>query len=314
MGKKTDTAHYFEYYQDLMEGDKHCVMVGLPKFKKLTDFIQSIPEEYIFHPERRDYGREKAPHITVLYGVMPPEEQKAKDILSKVPGKLVATLGEVSLFENCTDEEVGKFDVLKIDVQSPQLAQINNLLRKNVEFENSYNDYKPHVTIAYLKPGMGKKFVGDKRFQGMKFLFEVFLYGSGNRDELENIPMLAEYAVGQSGGYGSAGGAIAAPGWAGNPGVVGGTTKHGGSGNDGRRSSYMRGNTVVNNSLYDTIRPEDLKHPKFKPDDIMSGLRWEMKRMEYPDKTRAKPIVIANLGKNPHYYSDLGQYHMDGKY
>ena len=314
MDNRTDIPHYFEYYQDLMEGDKHCVMVGLPKTGSLVEFIKSIPEEYIFHPERRDFGREKSPHITVLYGVLPNEEQKAKEILSKIPGKLVATLGAVSLFENCNDEEVGKFDVLKVDVQSPQLAKINDLLRKNVEYQNDYDAYKPHVTIAYLKPGMGKEFVGDKRFQGTKFLFEVFLYGSGNRDELETIPMLAEYFVGQSGGYGASGGAIASPGWAGNPGVKSSTPKHGGAGNDGRRSSYMQGNTVVNNSLYDTIRPEDLKHPKFKPDDIMAGLRWEMKRMEYPDKTRAKPIVIANLEKSPKYYSDLGQYHMDGKY
>jgi hypothetical protein len=160
---------------------------------------------------------------------------------------------------------------------------------------------------------MGKEFVGDKRFQGMKFLFEVFLYGSGNRDELETIPMLAEYFVGQSGGYGQSGGAIAAPGWAGNPGTMGGTPKHGGAGNDGRRASYMQGNTVVNNSMYDTIRPEDLKHPKFSSDELMAGFRWEMKRMEYPDKARARPIILANLEKDPHYYSGLGMYNMDGK-
>ena len=55
------------------------------------------------------------------------------------------------------------------------------------------------MTLAYLKPGTGKKFVGDKTFQGLRFLFEVFLYSKGNRNDLETVPMLKEYLVGGGG-------------------------------------------------------------------------------------------------------------------
>ena len=303
--------HLFEFYSDIVAEGDQCVMVGLPKFNGLMEYIKNIPEEILFEAGNTNYGREVNPHITVLYGIKPIDEQKAKSILSKIPGKLVSTLGEVSLFENCKDN--GKtFDVLKIDVSSPHLEKVNETLRKNVNYQNEHA-YHPHVTIAYVKPGMGKQFVGESKFKGMKFLFEVFLYSNGKNEAYTTIPMLKEYLVGQSGGYGSAaGGAVAARGWAGTPGTQ--TTGKPGKANDNHRCSYMQGNTVVNNSLYDTIRPEDLKHPKFKPDDIMVGLRWEMKRMEYPDKQRAKPIVLANLEKNPKFYSDLGMYNMDGKY
>lgn len=31
-------------------------------------------------------------------------------------------------------------------------------MHKKLEFTNSYPDYIPHMTVAYLKPGMGKKY------------------------------------------------------------------------------------------------------------------------------------------------------------
>ena len=70
----------------------------------------------------------------------------------------------------------------------------------------------------------------------------------------------------------------------------------------------MQGNTVIGNSLYDTITQDDLKDERFTPDQIMAGLRYEMKRLEYPNKDVARPVVIKNLEKNPNFYSDLEQY------
>ena len=301
--------HFFEFYSDLLSEGDHCIMVPLPEFPKLKEFLKKIPDDIVFRPNDVEYGKTKDPHITVLFGVEEEEEEKAKQILSKIPGKLVATLGKTSLFEDIHDD-VGVFDVLKIDVTSPELTKINKLLTKNVKYSSNHPDYHPHVTLAYLKPNTGKKYSGDNRFSGMKFLFDVFIYSSGNRDAGTHIkiPMLKEYLVGASGGYGSAtGGAVASPGWAGTfngPAAKARLDKFPTT----RTNSYMQNNTVVNNSLYDTIRPEDLEHPKFKPDEIMAGLRWEMKRMEYPDKNRARPIVLKNLESDPKYYSDLHQY------
>jgi hypothetical protein len=119
---------------------------------------------------------------------------------------------------------------------------------------------------------------------------------------------LKEYFVGQSGGYGGQkGGSIAANGWAGtysSPQTSNRLNLHPDTG----ITSYMQGNTIVRNALPDTILPQDLEGTPYDPDEIRLGLRSEMKRQEFPDKTKAKQTVIDNLSKNPKFYSDLSQY------
>jgi len=119
---------------------------------------------------------------------------------------------------------------------------------------------------------------------------------------------LKEYFVGQGGGYGGhAGGAIAATNWAGtysSPQTSNRLNLHPDTG----VTSYMQGNTIVRNALPDTILPQDLEGTPYDPDEIRLGLRSEMKKQEFPDKTKAKKTVMDNLAKNPKFYSDLLQY------
>lgn len=42
-------------------------------------------------------------------------------------------------------------------------------------------------------------------------------------------------------------------------------------------------------------------------DDVLAGVDWELSQMVVKNKALAKERVIANLKKNPHYYSDLDQ-------
>ena len=59
----------------------------------------------------------------------------------------------VGVFEN------DKFDVVKFNVNPDGALQ--HLFDELSKFPNSneYPDYKPHITIAYVKKGMGKKYV-----------------------------------------------------------------------------------------------------------------------------------------------------------
>jgi hypothetical protein len=121
---------------------------------------------------------------------------------------------------------------------------------------------------------------------------------------------IAEYFVGQSGGYGGGamtGGAVAPTNWAGTF-SSNQTSRRLNDYPASRRYTYMQGNTVIGSSLYDTITSDDLKHPRFSPQEIFTGLRKEMSRMEYPDKDVAKQTVLKNLDSDPKYYSDLHMY------
>lgn len=298
-----DNFRYVEFFTESAGDEAHCVMVNLPKMAELMKYVDALPDDIIYNDASGEYGKELKPHITVLYGIKPVSEEKTKQLLQKMPKNIVASLGTISLFEGA------KFDVLKIDVTSPHLTRINKLLCKEVEYNNDYPNYHPHVTLAYLKKGTGKDYVNDSRFSGKKFAFETFIYADGKRNHSQ-VPM-QEYAVGAGGGYGGmAGGSIAANGWAGTPNSMAQQAR--GASSDTGRVSTMNGNVVMGNSLYDILTPEDYTHPKFSKDEMWTGLRYEMANMEYPDKHKARKLVVAHLESNPKYYSDLWQYNMMG--
>jgi hypothetical protein len=118
---------------------------------------------------------------------------------------------------------------------------------------------------------------------------------------------LSEYNVGTSGGYGGgamAGGGVAANNWAGTFSSPQ-TSRRLKDYPAMRRYTYMNGNTVIGAALYDTITDDDLNYPPFTRDEMFTGFRVEMQKMEFPDKDVARPIIIKNLQTNPKFYSDL---------
>lgn len=122
--------------------------------------ISTIKESDVYNNETDDYGLEYDPHITALFGILP-DKTKPEDVKSfmqmnftkpKVDDiKIVA----ISFFEN------PEFDVLKFDVVSPYLQNVNTELCNNFEYHNEYPDYHPHMTIAYLKKGRGARYAKE---------------------------------------------------------------------------------------------------------------------------------------------------------
>ena len=300
---------YYSFYTDLIT-EGHCIMADVPQKESMLEFIKKIPNECVYEEVGENYGKEANPHVTVMYGLSPIEENRVKELLNKVPKKIVAELGKISKFSNADTP----YDVLKIEVKSPHLNKIHEMIRKNFDNNYKWSEYNPHVTLAYVKKGTCNEYVGNKTFEGVKVMFEAFTYSNGIRELNHAVPM-KEYNVGTSGGYGGgamAGGAVAATNWAGTF-SSNQTSRRLQNYPAQRKYTYMQGNTVIGSPLYDTLTDDDLIDPNFTKDEIRTGLRYEMKRMEYPDKDVAKPTVLKNLHKNPKYYSDLEMYFQSDK-
>jgi len=84
-----------------------------------------------------------------------------------------------SLFEN------EKYDVLKFDIAGKSIHEANADL-KQYPFTSDFPDYHPHMTIAYLKPGKGKRWANmldGHRFK-LRPTHAVYSKPSGEKDSI----------------------------------------------------------------------------------------------------------------------------------
>jgi len=308
-------------------------------FKKYID--DNIPDNILAtdFPDVIDDPKEYESHITILYGI---KSNKYLDAVKKIYSETLPVeivLKEITLFDNNND-----FDVIKIDIDSPALSKLNEEIRSKVPYQNKYNDYKPHLTLAYVKKGMGDNFIGDRTFFGKKFLFKKGVFGEAgtkkqwiNFKKVSDVPDKEEtpeekpeskipepeqpitpqnpknpvpeetikeylaYNLG-GGGYGSAAGGATAPlGQASTPDPQVSYT----------RTSFPPVNVISYD--YNTVDDKDTDVPGIDKDELLQGIKYEMERMEIPEKTKAKSRAINKIKQDPHYYSGLDRYLTDNK-
>lgn len=129
----------------------------------------------VFAPEDlHEEGIETDPHVTVFYGLDGVSPQQVQAIAGRFQPFDVA-FGRTSLFEN---EE---FDVVKVDAESPQLRELHAQLRK-LPNQNDREVYQPHLTLAYVKKGMGSKYLIDPlNGRSMRVRYVVFSDEEGRK-------------------------------------------------------------------------------------------------------------------------------------
>jgi|GEM_PF-255469 len=141
---KEETSERIEY---------GCLMLFLdvPIWEKITSVIK--PED--IYTVGNDYGIEKEPHLTILYGFHDEvtSEEVFKLFKENMPMKPIEVrIKGISVFEN------PEFDVVKFDVNSPELTKLNGIMRQ-LPNTTKFPEYRAHITIAYVKKGEGKKYV-----------------------------------------------------------------------------------------------------------------------------------------------------------
>lgn len=159
-------------------GDYSSALIHPPD--DLTDNIicwgfDNIPDDDLFMDQKDPaFGRENDVHITLLYGLRPENYvQVAERLSSESP--FHCSLGKLAQFTNNRH-----FDVLNVEVNCDDLHRLHRDLRSRIYCPRNFPVYVPHVTIAYLRKGLGKKYTGEQVFEGESFTVrEIILAGKG---------------------------------------------------------------------------------------------------------------------------------------
>ena len=161
------------------QDEKHeyaCLMVDISdglKEKILKWNFSSITDTDLYTEE--GHGRELKPHVTLKYGLL---DEDPEIFFKEIPGKPIPfTLGPITRFT--TDPQ---YDVLKVDVISPELAALNKKISDKFRNEDSHPVYKPHLTLAYVKKGAAPQLDGNDAFAGSEDQFITVLFTNCNND------------------------------------------------------------------------------------------------------------------------------------
>jgi len=155
-----------------------CVMLysDIHNWKEHTSIID---EKDVYDDEFKDYGIEHHPHCTLLFGIHLDETdpQEIKEFISTFK-PVEATIDTISIFDNPT------FDVVKYDVPvSKQLQEYHDQLIAKFPNTQSFPDYHPHMTIAYVLPGKGKKYAHKVKPFKIHFNSVVYSYANGGKEK-----------------------------------------------------------------------------------------------------------------------------------
>jgi hypothetical protein len=172
----------------LLEGREFsCVMAPAPP--EIKDAVIRFGQMFITDDELYSdpddpggFGRETDVHVTVKYGLheADPSPELLRIIEETQPFEIL--IGPVTLFEN------EKFDVVKFDVDGEGLRELN---RRISELPNgdTYPEYHPHMTVAYVTKGTCNELIGKPLFDEQienqpRFLVKAVTFSGKNKTKV----------------------------------------------------------------------------------------------------------------------------------
>lgn len=121
-------------------------------------------------------GLEDFPHITAKYGIINDEFKHISDLIEGY-GNIDVQLNKVELFT-----QNPKFDVLKITITGDKLQKLHDILSESNDGDK-FPDYKPHLTLAYLKKGTGESLVDNDFFDQLTDNIDQVLLTDANGED-----------------------------------------------------------------------------------------------------------------------------------
>jgi 2'-5' RNA ligase len=161
---------FISFINWLAEGGPHKSSEDEPKYgcimmdadiKNWSQFHTSgIEEKDVYlKPYDDSYGLEENPHVTILYGIHEEEvdPQRMADMLEHYMKPVTVIIKEVDVFPG------KEYDVVKYNV--PLTGQLQGYRDIFIQIPNTqtFPEFQPHMTIAYVKPGTGEKYKRELR-------------------------------------------------------------------------------------------------------------------------------------------------------
>jgi 2'-5' RNA ligase len=126
-------------------------------------------------------------HVTVRYGIKGEDVEGIKHFLAEQQ-PFEAQLGKTATFPP-TEQSKGAA-VIIAPIEAPELHRLNAELEKHGEFIEPTFDYKPHATVAYVKPEAAERYVGMDATEGKKFQIDSITIS--NKDGSQEVIKLGE--------------------------------------------------------------------------------------------------------------------------
>lgn len=172
----------------LVEDDVFGLSEPLPLVNEKAAALVKIPDPKISYWVQSWQARldpadiielEDEPHVTVRYGFENVGADRLRWVIDQHRG-IVLTLGSLSLFRN------EKADVLKVDVYSQRLHDLHAHLGI-IPNKSTFPTYIPHLTVAYLKPGTGDKYLDMRGLEGQEVRVQSVTYSDPERNHVDMV-------------------------------------------------------------------------------------------------------------------------------
>jgi 2'-5' RNA ligase len=118
-------------------------------------------------------------HITLRYGIEG-DDISAIEALLATQSPIAATLGATSCFPPSATRDVA---VLIATIVCPKLHALHQRLGEVIEFVEPTHEYEPHVTVAYVRPEVAEKYVGNQITAGHIFVINKVLIRTKSKGE-----------------------------------------------------------------------------------------------------------------------------------
>jgi 2'-5' RNA ligase len=130
-----------------------------------------VDEKDVYDTKDNEYGYETEPHITLVYGIHDDDIDRS-EMFEKIKElePVTVEIEEIGVFE------IDDYDVVKMNVPvTKQLKKYRKMFEDGFPNTQKFKTFKPHITLAYVKKGCGKKY-GLKLEEPIEITFDRGVY------------------------------------------------------------------------------------------------------------------------------------------